>query len=175
MSHVEAARQVKFFDVLFKKVICRQMLPKALGPVSHMFTFAWEPDQYKTACAEIRIKLKQGMFDPRRGRGDIANPTEVQIEPLYTVNCVPFVKTLNSSMHVKLFCRYGLLAEIFSRQYEEVEFGFVPKSETTLAIPSWANFRLTTTFERHDTVPDILAAMLADGLDLTSLKPFLEA
>lgn len=49
----------------------------------------------------------------------------------------------------------------------------MPKSETTLAHPSWATFRLTTTFKRFTNVPDILAAMLADGLDLTSLQPFL--
>lgn len=175
LSHAEAARQVKFFDVLFKKVICKQLLPKAIGPISSLFTFAWEPDQYRTARAEIRIKLKPSMFDPRHGQGDVANPVDELIEPLYTVNCMPFAKQLNSSMHVQLFCRYGLLAEIFSKKYEEVEFSFVPKADTTLALPSWVSFRLTTTFEHHTNVPDILAAMLADGLDLTSLRPFLEA
>lgn len=173
IPHAEAARQVKFFDILFNEVICKQLLPKAIGPFSSMFAFAWEPDQHRAAYAEIQIQLKSGFFDARHTAHDI-NQNADMFDPLYTVDCSAFAKRLSSSTHVQLFCRYGLLAEVFSRRCEEVEFSFVPKSETTLALPSWARFHLTTTFGHYSTVPDILAALISDGLDLTALQPFFE-
>lgn len=109
LSQAEVARQVKFFDVLFKKVICQQLLPKALGPVSRLFTFAWKPDPQRAAYAEIQIKMKPGAFDPR-GRRSAAEEADMLLEPLYSVDCRLFTARMRSLVHVKLFARYGLLA-----------------------------------------------------------------
>lgn len=110
LSQAEAARQAKFFDVLFKKVICQQLLPKALGPVSRLFTFAWKPDPQQAAYAEIQIKMKPGAFNARWISHDDAEEADMLLEPLYSVDCRLFTARMRSPVHVKLFACYGLLA-----------------------------------------------------------------
>lgn len=80
-----------------------------------------------------------------------------------------------TSDHQLLTVYVRVLQSLFSGEdlhLTHVAYSQFPAS-SSLARLSDASFSLTFRLKKADSIPDLLADLVSDGLDLTSLKPFL--
>lgn len=178
MTPADAKAQAAFLTPLVTNVLCRQMLPAAISPatsalgieaVYQLRFYSLQDTHHAAVTATVQNSTLQQPDDP-------ASP--VLIGGRLSKEQQQFFNDLEK-------CRLALLTQIlnhaFSQQHELHLSFLLPaacRTMSDLQLSSRINISIPFSFShytnRHEII-DILAQMLADNLDLTSLLPFLSS
>lgn len=183
LSEKQAVEQSKFYAALLD-VICSQLLPQAVAS-----TFI------AGAVFSIEQQIQDGSCNPKTKKrvlpsasmtltcslGQTVKSAKQDSDILFDIRLNPIdlnEYVLPTRSHRRLALQLRLLAGIFSG--DEIEVGLESQREgirslsaLSLITSDYMNACVSFKLKKFRAIEDLLAAMLADGLDLTALQPFM--
>ena len=164
LSIAEATAQAAFFQALLQDVICRQLLPRvtfSLFDFKLRFHSYLGHDTHRRMSAEIHASNRLPPFSSSNSQAFIL------------VN-VPGIA--DGSKRQELIAYIMLLRRLFDGSENTISNHMPDGLPATSPLSNTLRAYVSVSVKpkRFESIPDLLADLAADGLDLTSLQPFIK-
>lgn len=183
----QAQHQVDFLDTLLDKVVCQQLLPQAVAPALKPYGISLSfksrisiPKPPYAAFHGLNLSYASAEIIPTISHSSISSSlvvtpgskiahvqNEISLDRLFS--------QLKSDVHVRLLFLLKLLKHVFSAEAYAIAIESSSAHHTPLVNLSKIVLRFDIAVFSATSIPDILARLISDGLDLSSLNPFLQA
>ena len=165
LSIAEATTQAAFFQALLQDVICRQLLPSV--------TFG---------LFDFKLQFHSYLGCDTRPCMSAAIHASSPLPPFSSSNSQAFILvnvpgTADGSKCQELIAYIMLLQRLFDGSENTISNHMMPDglpATSPLSNTLRAYVSVSVKLKHFESIPDLLADLAADGLDLTSLQPFLK-